>query len=154
MQTVEIEPEEPYPSRSIDHLVIVRAQPPDEIQDICVPPRPCREAFESGERIHGLAVSALPAHVSIHAVGVRPVSFDRHGGEAFLSDEPLGDLRPLPVELVRTMRSLPQENESRVADHVEQRIVVCCGPGQRHGRAGYYIFQEHPCCFHCSNLLL
>jgi hypothetical protein len=61
-------------------------------------------------------VAARSARVAVDAVGIRPVGFDRHGAEAPLLNEPLGDLSPLAVELVRAVRGFAQQHQAGAAD--------------------------------------
>jgi len=51
--------------------------------------------------------------------------------EAFLVDQPLGDLRALAIELVRAVRRLADEDQMRVADHLQQRVVIAAVTGDR-----------------------
>ena len=80
--------------------------------------------MESPERGLGIRVVAFTANVPIHAVGVRPIGFNGYRAEAFLDDQTLGDLRALVIEVVGAVRSLAEEDESRIANEVEQWAVV------------------------------
>src|SRR5207248_3613887 len=59
-----------------------------------------------------------------HPVGVRPVGLDDHAVESLLGDETLGDSRPLPVQLVRSVCRFSEEDESRARRQLQQRVVV------------------------------
>ena len=104
------------------------AEPADEVEDVGVAPHPGRESLESRQRVDGLGVVAATADVAVDAIGVGPVGLDGHGVEALLADQPLGDLRPLPIELVRAVRGLADQHEAGVADQLEQGIVVVGRP--------------------------
>ena len=85
---------------------------------------PRRKPAEIRERLDGLFVGACGAHESIDPVRVRPVGFHGNRGKPFLADQPPGDVRPLAVELVGPMRRFAQEHDARVADTLNQRIVL------------------------------
>ena len=72
----------------------------------------------------GVCVIGESHHVAVDPVGVGPVGLDRHGGESTFVNEPTGDAGPLPVELVRPVRGLADQDEAPVADEIEQRVVV------------------------------
>jgi len=67
----------------------------------------------------------------VDAVGVRPVGLDRDGREALLFNESFSDLRALAVELVRAVLSLAEQDESRIADQPDQRVIICDRARQR-----------------------
>jgi hypothetical protein len=100
-EAVKIEAVEANPWSARRQRVVVRSQPLDELDHLGVAPHPGWEAAEVGERFNGGDVVAHTAHVAVDAVGVGPIGLDRDGCEAFLLDEPLGDLGALVVELVR-----------------------------------------------------
>ena len=83
---------------------------------LLVPPHPGRKAGE------GRLVQPVLRPVADKAIdmrGVRPVGLDRDDGEPMLTDQPLRDLRPCPVELRRAMARLAQQHDSPVGDPVE-----------------------------------
>ena len=110
--------------RSRPGLVVVGAEPADEVEHVGVAPHPGGEPPEARQRIDGLGVVAAAADVAVDAIGVRPVGLDGDGGEPLLADQPLGDLGALAVELVRPVRRLAEQHEARVADQIQQRVVV------------------------------
>ena len=75
--------------------------------------------------------SSRAADVAVDAVGVRPVALDRDGGEALLADQALRDPGALAVELVRAVAGLAEQHDARVADQLEQRVVVAGVAGER-----------------------
>ncbi len=64
-------------------------------------------------------------------MGVGPITFDGDGIEAALVDQALRDQGALAVELVRAVGGLAQQDDARVADQLEQPIVVIGGAGER-----------------------
>ena len=124
VQAVEARPwGEPEPDR-----VVVVAKPADEVEDVGVAPHPGRESLESRQRVDGLGIVAAAADVAVDAIGVGPVGLDGHGVEPLLADQPLGDLRPLPIKLVRAVRGLADQDETGVADQFQEGIVVVGRP--------------------------
>ena len=123
-QTVEVEAvEADLPCLIADRVVVV-SQPPDEIEHVGVAPHPGGKSLEVAERVIGAGVGARAAHVSVHSISVRPVGFNRDRPEALLDDQPFGNLRALAVKLMRAVRSLAEQHEAGVADHLQQRIVI------------------------------
>ena len=76
---------------------------------------------EAAQRVDGLGVVAAAADVAVDTIGVGPVRLDGDGVKPFSTDQPLGDLGTLAVELVRAVRRLAQQDEARVADELEER---------------------------------
>ena len=71
------------------------------------------------------------ADVVIDSIGVGPIGLDGDSGKSFLADQPLGDLRPFPVKLVRAVRRLADQHEASVTDKLEERVVVVGRAAQR-----------------------
>ena len=55
---------------------------------------------------------------------IGPVRFNREHGEIFLRDQSFRDLRALEIKFVRPMRSFAEQNNPRVADELEQRVII------------------------------
>src|SRR5919106_2477740 len=136
-QAIEVEAVEADFRRVLRKRVVVRPQPLDELDHVGVAPHPRRKASEVGERLYGIEVIAHASHVAVDAVRVGPIGFDRDRREAFLLDQPLGDLGALAVELVRAVRRLAEQREARIADQVHERVVVPRSAGQRLGAAAH-----------------
>src|SRR5271165_4807118 len=101
MQAVEIQPVETGLATMLRSTAsIVGPQPLDEVTDGGVAPHPRRETLESAQRLFRCCVGALPAHVPVHPVGVRPVRLGGHRAEPLLLDQPFGDLGSGPIELL------------------------------------------------------
>ena len=112
------------------------AQPADEVEDVGVPPHPGRETLEAGKRVRGLGVLAGAAHEAVDPERVGPVGLDGDGVESLLANEAFRQDGALPVELVRAVRGLADQDEARAADPVEERVVVRGRSRQReHGVA-------------------
>ena len=122
-KAVEIEPIEAG-TRRRRHPVVVRPEPADKIEDVGVAPHPGREATEITERLLGILVDTRASHVPVDAVGVGPVGLDGHGGEALLLDEAPRDERPFAIKLVRPVRRLTEQHDTRVADPMDERVVL------------------------------
>ena len=127
MQAVEIEAVESGLHRG-RHSLVVFAQPTHEIEDVGIAPHPRRKALETGECFLAVGIIRRTLDVAVHPVCVRPVGLDGNGREAFLLDQALGDLRALLVELVRSVRRLAEQDEARVPDQCQQRIVILRRP--------------------------
>ena len=104
--------------------VIAGSQPLDERQHVAVSPHPRGEAAEVREGGVGVRVVRQAHDVAIHPIGVGPVRFHRDRGEAALVDQPPGDARPLPVEVVRAVRGLADQDDAAVTDEIQQPVVV------------------------------
>src|SRR3954449_10842981 len=105
-------------------LIVVLTEPPDEVEHVGVAPHPGRKASEVAQCFDRLLVLAEIANEPINTIGVRPVGLHGHGVESLLDHEPLGDLGPLLVELMRSVRGFTEEYEMSIADEFEQRIVI------------------------------
>ena len=106
------------------------AQPSDEVEHVGVAPHPGREALESAERIDRLGVIVCAANVPVDSVGIRPIALDADGVESLLNDQPFGELRPHGIELVRAVRRLADQDDRRVADHLEEPVVFSAIAGE------------------------
>ena len=109
------------------------AKPADEIEDIRVAPHPLWEAEEAAEGIARLSGARPPAHVPVHAIGIGPVGLRGDRAEALLGDQALRDLGPNPIELVRTVRRLSEQDVARRADALQHRPEVLGFAGQPAG---------------------
>src|SRR5215203_1038429 len=78
VHAVEVEPVETGLRR-------VRPKPPNEVEDLGVPPHPCWKSRECRERLLRGAF-AVP-HVLVDAKGVGPIGLDRESVEALPRDE-------------------------------------------------------------------
>ena len=77
---------------------------------------------------------ARTAHVTVYAIRVRSVGFNRDNSEAALRNKPLRDRRALGLKLVRAVRSFAEQNEPCVTDKRQQRIVILRAASQRLNR--------------------
>ena len=119
MQAVEVEPIEARLAAPAQR-VVVRAEPSDEIQHVCIAPHPRGKASEPAQRLGSVGVTASAANISIHAISIRPIRLDRDHRKPLFLNQAFGDLRAVPIELVRPMRCLAEEDETRIADELEQ----------------------------------
>src|SRR5207249_760422 len=103
MQAVEIEPIKSC-FQPVALSFVVASQPADEIQHVGIAPHPGRKTFEAFEGVDRFRVIIFAPHKSIHAIGIGPVSFHGYRIEALTLNQTLGDLRALPVELMRSVR--------------------------------------------------
>jgi hypothetical protein len=77
-------------------------------------------------------VFASAANVVVDAVGIGPVGLGGHRMKSFLNDEAFGDLGALMVELMCSVRRLPNQYEMGVADRMQQTVqipgmlYICC----------------------------
>ena len=62
--------------------------------------------------------------MAIDAGGVGPVGLHRDRGEALVLQEAARQARALTVELVGAVRGLADEDDARVADQVQQAVVI------------------------------
>ena len=147
MQAVEIEPIKSC-FQPVALSFVVASQPADEIQHVGIAPHPGRKTFEAFEGVDRFRVIIFAPHKSIHAIGIGPVSFHGYRIEALTLNQTLGDLRALPVELMRSVRGLPQQHKSRVADLIHQRIIVRSRARERMGVLVHRISQIR---FHFSH---
>ena len=86
-------------------------------------------------------VASLACDETMYTIGVRPVAFNRNGGEAFLLDQTARDSSALPVEVMGSVRCFADQYESRVARWLRasgsysaalrRREAVRCGRSQR-----------------------
>ena len=112
-------------------LIVICAQPVDELDHRGVAPHPRGKAPEPGERFYCVGVALLAAHIAIHAIGAGPIRLCGNGRKTFFLDEPLGDLGALPIKLVGAVRRRPQQDEARIVDEIHERIIVMSGAVQR-----------------------
>jgi hypothetical protein len=133
MQAVEIEAVEPDAVGCQDGFV-VRAEPPDEVEHVGVPPHPRRESLEVTQRIDGVSVGPKATDVAVHAIGVGPVGLRCDRMEALLLDEALRELRAEPIELVGSVRGLSDQDAGSVGDEVEHGVEIL-GPAQERSRS-------------------
>jgi hypothetical protein len=111
--------------------LVVSAEPARELDHLLVAPHPGGKAAERGERGVGVGVAGSALHPPIQSTHVGPVGFDGDGVETLLLEQPLRDARALVVELVAAVRRLAEEHEARVADPIEERVVVVALAGER-----------------------
>ena len=123
MQTVEIDAVE-ADTVGGGTIGVVQPKPFDEVEHWRVAPHPRRKALETRQGGIGIVILALPSDVSIHAIRVRPIGFDGNAREAALEDQSLGDLDPLVIELVRTMRGFADQYNFRVAHQFQNGTVI------------------------------
>ncbi len=131
IQAIEVQAVKTKPLRPRRLAVIVLPQPANEVKHVRVAPHPGGKALEIREGLDGFLVVALALEEAIDPISVRPVGLDGHGGEAFFPDQAFGDLRPGAIELVSSVRRFSKQDETRVADQLQQRVVVGGSAGQR-----------------------
>src|SRR6266850_8299858 len=124
LEAVEIEPVKADFWYAHGKLVIVGMQPPDKFDHVGIAPHPSWKALEPIESRDGIRVFAHAAHVAIDAISVRPIGFHRDRREVFFLDEPLRDLGALAIELVRAVGCGAQQHDARVANQVDERVIV------------------------------
>jgi len=123
-EAVEIQPVEAGLGCGVPVGVVAGPEPLHEAEDVTVSPHPRRKTAKVRQCRIRVLVIGQPHHVSIHTVGIGPISLDGDRRKAPLVDEATGDPGPLPVELVRAMRCLADQDKTPIAHNVEQRIVV------------------------------
>jgi len=96
---------------------------------VAVPGRAFAGSETARNGINGLVIAARAAHVAVDAVRVGPICLDGDGREPFFLDQPARDNRALAIELVRAVCGFAEQDETCIADPVEQVIVV--GPVSR-----------------------
>ncbi len=122
MQAVEVQPVETSPLGM--PVLVVIAQPPDKIENIGIAPHPRRKSSEACKCIDRFFVFTFKPDKLINAIGVRPVCFHSDCGKPLFRDQALGDLRAQAIELVGSMRSFSDQNETGVTNHFKQRIKI------------------------------
>src|SRR6266545_7524501 len=120
VQAVQIETVKPHPLFVRPQGIVV-AQPLEEAHDFHIAPHPTREPSEVAERLFGAAIGALVTHEAIGPVGIGPVCFRGDDVEAFLRDERASELGTDAIELLRAVRRLTHQDETRIADSFEHR---------------------------------
>ena len=129
-QAIDVEAIEADPPR-LWPLVIPRAQPLDQLDDLLVGPHPRWPTVEGVEHLAGVIPRALEGlDIAVDPITVRPVPLDGDEGEALLLDEPLTERRTPAVILRGSMRRLAEKHASRRADLLQQRIEMDRG-GER-----------------------
>jgi len=118
--------------------IVASPEPLHEGQDILVSPHPRREAPKVRQCRVGVIVMGEPHHVAVDTVGIGPIGLDRHRGEPALVDEATGNTGSLPVELVRAVRGLADQNETPVPDEIEQCVIVARLGRDRTAVVGYH----------------
>jgi 2-methylisocitrate lyase-like PEP mutase family enzyme len=154
MQTVQVEAIKSHFARSAQ-LVVVRAQPAHEIEDVCIPPHPRRKAAKVAQCLLGISIGPEAPHVTVHTIGVRPVCFRRHRGKTLLQDQALGDLRTPSIEFMRPMRGLSNQHVAGAARQLQHGIQIGRGfrkwtgggfEGAHHQFViGHTAYQQRPC---------
>ena len=104
--------------------VVPAPEPSDEIEHIRVPPHPLREAEESPERLHGFGIVSCSPDIGIDAVSVGPVGLHRDRVESLLPDQPFRDLGPHPVELMRPVRGLAEQDDLLSLGTLHHRVEI------------------------------
>jgi hypothetical protein len=64
-------------------------------------------------------------------MSIGPIRFDRDGMKTLLLDEALGDCSAVLVKFLCSMGCVTEEDEMRLSDILEQRIVIQPGASQR-----------------------
>ena len=117
-EAVEIQPIESGLGRRLPVGIVAGPKPLHESHDVTISPHPRREATKVRQCRGGVLVIRKSHHVAIDSVGIGPIGLDRHGGKAALIDEATSDTGSLPVELVRSVRGLADQNETSVIDKI------------------------------------
>src|SRR5258708_3642534 len=84
-------------------LVVVFAQPADEVQNIGIAPHPRWETLETSERFVGVAIRAIAANVPVDAVSVWPIGLNDHATELLLLDQALRNPGAFAIKLMRAV---------------------------------------------------
>jgi hypothetical protein len=117
-------------------LGVVPAQPLAEVGGLVVRPQPGGPPLERGERVTRIrGRPLLEPDAAVDPVAVGPVPLDRDEREGGLLDQPRGEQRAPPVELVRAVTRVPHHHDPGRADPVEQDVEVA-GALQRRGERG------------------
>ena len=93
-----------------------------------------RESLEAAQRVVGVGGARRGRDVTVHPIGIGPVSLDGDRVEAELVDQSPGETGALSVELVRPVRRFADHDDVPVPNQFEQRVVVAgrTGQGVRH----------------------
>src|SRR5437762_11254662 len=81
IQAVQVESIETGFVFSARKLVIVLAKPSGEIENVGIAPHPGGKPFEIAESLARFSITGISSDKTIDAIGIRPIRFDRHGGE-------------------------------------------------------------------------
>ena len=120
VQTVKIESIESAFAIFERLLIVVLAQPADEIEDVGVSPHPLRKTLEPAQRFHAVAVFARAADKPVDAIRIRPICFHGHGAKAALRNQDLRDLSANPIKLVGAVTRFADQNKARIADQIDK----------------------------------
>src|SRR5207247_9819155 len=96
-----------------------------------IAPHPGRKAFEVAQSLARFSITRISSDKTIDAIGIRPIRFDRHGGELFFCNQPFRNLRALLVELMGAMRRFTNENKSGISDPINPRIIIARSASER-----------------------
>ena len=102
-------------------LRVVCAKPLQEVDHDRVSPHPARKTCEVAERRRCIGFAARVAHPPVYAVRIGPVRLGRDDVELFGLDEGGREVRADAIELIRAVRRLTDQNQTRIADEIEQR---------------------------------
>src|SRR5438270_10463080 len=106
-------------------LVVEVAQPAEEVQHLGVSPQPAWERRQSGERVRGQRLLRVAARKAVdRSNGGTYVGRQGNHGDAAVLDKAPGQLCPRAEELVRAQRLGSQDHEPRLADELEEWVVV------------------------------
>ena len=95
-------------------------EPFDELDDVGIPPHPCGEPLEVGQRLDGAAVGALVSDVAIHPIRIGPIGLDHDRAKPALDDEPPRHVCAMRIELVRTVAGLAEQDKLCVCDDIDR----------------------------------
>src|SRR5207248_4791998 len=135
VEAVQVESVEAHFRSASRKRLVMSPQPLDEVEHDGVPPHPSWEAAEPRQRFIYALIAAAPANVKVGAMGIRPIGFGCNRIEALLFDQQARDAGPLTVKLMRPMRSFAQQDETSVADDLEQAIIIAADAAHGHSLA-------------------
>jgi hypothetical protein len=123
MQTIEVETVKSDALWRVQSI-IEGSQPADEIKNVGIAPHPCWKPLETAEGLDCVRIRNFSLHIAIDPVCIGPVALYRNRAKALIADETLRDSGALPVELVRSVRGLAEENKASISDQLEQGVVI------------------------------
>jgi hypothetical protein len=109
--------------------IVESPEPLGKFGDLAIRPHPCWPALEGVDHLFSTAAGlGIRFHVAVHAIAVGPVAFDGDEREAVLFDQSSRECRSPRVELGSPVAGFAEEDVSRLADVVDERVEVVCVP--------------------------
>jgi hypothetical protein len=116
MQAVKIEPVKSAFAIFEHLLVVVPAQPANEIEHVSISPHPLRKTLEPAQRFHAVAILARAADKPVDAIRIRPICFHSYGAKATLGNQDLRDLSANSIKLVGAVTRFADQNKTGIPD--------------------------------------